>query len=592
MSDQHPPTSQPAPSQPAPSQPPPSQPPPSQPPPSQPTAVVRSRIDHKRRMSLIWAIPAVTVIIGAWLAWRTFSERGPLITITFDTAEGLQANQSHVRHKDVDMGVVQKVGLTPNLKSVQVTVRMSREAEPLLTDAAQFWVVRPRFFAGSISGLQTLFSGSYIDLLPASAGGEQKREFVGLENPPVLQSDVPGRTFLLEAKRIGSLNLGSPIMFRDLEVGEVLGWDVGEMARSITVHAFVREPFDKYVRDNSRFWNASGAKFKLGADGLQVQVESLRAVVLGGLAFETPDDPNITAESEANHTFPLYLSEDAAESSAYKRSVPFVTNFTGSVSGLTAGSSVTLRGLKIGEVASVSLFYDRVLDNVIVPVHFTLEPERIAMLELPTGGDLDTRMRNLVRRGLRVKLESANILTGQKQLAMDLYHDASPGELGKQGDAYVIPALGGSSDDVATAATSLINRLSDVPFESIGKSLDQTLAGVNALVNDRQLGESLTALRSTLASTQALIDNLNHGLTPAMQRLPAIAAGLDDAVKRTDRLVGSLDSGYGGDSRFSRDVSRMMMQLSDAARSIRVLADLLSRHPEALIRGRTDQGVQ
>jgi paraquat-inducible protein B len=131
-----------------------------------------------------------------------------------------------------------------------------------------------------------------------------------------------------------------------------------------------------------------------------------------------------------------------------------------------------------------------------------------------------------------------------------------------------------------------------VPFESIGKSLDQTLAGVNALVNDRQLGESLTALRSTLASTQALIDNLNHGLTPAMQRLPAIAAGLDDAVKRTDRLVGSLDSGYGGDSRFSRDVSRMMMQLSDAARSIRVLADLLSRHPEALIRGRTDQGVQ
>jgi paraquat-inducible protein B len=557
-----------------------------------PTAVVRPGIDHRRRVSLIWAIPVVTVIIGGWLAWRTLSDRGPLITITFETAEGLQAKQSHVRHKDVDMGVVEKVGLTPDLKRVQVTVRMNREAEPLLTDNAQFWVVRPRFFAGAISGLQTLFSGSYIDLLPSAEGGEYKRDFVGLENPPVLQSDVPGRTFLLQAKRIGSLNLGSPIMFRDLEVGEVLGWDVGEMARNVTVHAFVREPFDKYVHENSLFWNASGAKFQLGANGLQVQVESLRAVVLGGIAFETPDDPHITTESEADHAFTLYPSEDAADSSAFKRSVPFVANFSSSVSGLTAGSAVTLRGLKIGEVSGVSLVYDQAQDNVVAPVHFTLEPERIAMLELPSGGDLDTRMRALVHRGLRVKLETGNILTGQKQLAMDIYHDAGPGELGKQDDAYVIPVLGGSAEDVATAATNLVNRLNDIPFESIGNNLNQTLAGVNALVNDKQLGESVAALRATLASTQVLVNNLNHGLTPAMQRLPAIASGLEDSVKQTDKLIGSLESGYGGDSRFNRDVSRMMMQLSDAARSIRVLADLLSRHPEALIRGRTDQGVQ
>jgi paraquat-inducible protein B len=557
-----------------------------------PTAVVTSRIDHKRRLPLIWAIPVVTVIIGAWLAWSTISQRGPLITITFETAEGLQANQSHVRHKDVDMGVVQKVSLTHDLKRVEVTVRMNREAEPLLTDKAEFWVVRPRFFAGAISGLQTLFSGSYIDLLPSAEGGEPKREFVGLENPPVLQSDVPGRTFLLQAKRIGSLNLGSPILFRDLEVGEVLGWDVGEMAREITVHVFVREPFDKYVRDNSRFWNASGAKVQLGANGIQLQVESLRAVVLGGIAFETPDDSRITQESKADHPFPLYDDQDAADSSTYKRSVPFVANFTSSVSGLAAGSPVTLRGLKIGEVSSVSLVYDRVLDNVLVPVHFTLEPDRIAMLDLPTNGDLDVKMQELVQRGLRVKLASGNFLTGQKQLAMDVYKDAGAGELRKQGDAFVIPVMGGDADDVATAATNLVNRLNAIPFESIGKNLDETLAGVNALANDKELSESVAALHSTLTSARTLVDNLNHGLTPTMQRLPAIANGLESTVQRTDKLVASLQTGYGGDSRFNRDVSQMMLQLSDAARSIRVLADLLSRHPEALIRGRTDQGVQ
>jgi paraquat-inducible protein B len=559
---------------------------------SPPSAIVRSLLDRKRGLSLIWAIPVVTLFIGGWLAWRTWSERGPLITISFETAEGLQATQSHVRHKEVDMGVVQKIALSSDLSRVVVTVRMNKEAAPLLTDKARFWVVRPRFFAGSISGLSTLFSGSYIDLLPSGEGGEPQTDFVGLENPPVLQSDVAGRTFLLDANRIGSLNLGSPILFRDLEAGEILGWDVDEMARNITVHAFVRAPFDKYVHDNSRFWNASGASVQLGANGLQFQVESLRAIVLGGIAFDTPDDPKITAESEPNRAFTLYPNKDAADASVFKRSVPFVANFTTSVSGLGSGSPVMLRGLKIGEVSSVSLVYDRAADNVVVPVHFTLEPERIAMLDLPTDGDLDSRMRALIHRGLRVKLESGSILTGQKQLVMDIFPGAGPAELRKDGEDYVVPVLGGSADDVATAATNLVNRLNSIPFESIGQNLNQTLAGVNGLVNGKQLEDSIAALRTTLASARELVDNLNRGVTPAAKRLPEISAGLEEAVNRTNRLIGSVETGYGGDSRFSRDVDRLMMQLSDASRSIRVLADLLSRHPEALIRGRTDQGLQ
>jgi paraquat-inducible protein B len=556
-----------------------------------PSAVVRSHIDHRRRLSLIWAIPILTLIIGGWLAWRTISDRGPLITITFETAEGLSANQSHVRHKDVDMGVVQKIALSPDRRRVQVTVRMNKEAEPLLTENAEFWVVRPRFFAGAISGLQTLISGSYIDLLPGPPDGEPQRMFTGLENPPVLQSDVPGRAFLLKATRLGSLNLGSPIMFRDLEVGEILGWDIGEMARDVVIHAFVREPFDKYVHDNSLFWNASGASVQLGADGLKFQMESLRAVVLGGIAFDTPDDPKITEESEPDHTFALFQTKDAADASTFKRSVPFIANLSSSVAGLTVGSSVTIHGIKVGEVSQVALQYDRKTDSVIVPVHFTLEPGRIAMLNLPTDDSLDAKMRELVHRGLRVKLETSSFLTGQQQLAMDVFTNAGPGELEKQGDAYVIPGLGGG-EDIVTSATNLMNRLNAIPFEAIGQNLNQTLAGANALVNDRQLAGTIAALRSTLASTQTLVNNLNNGVTPMLQRLPGIAASLDNAVKKADKLIGSVETGYGGDSRFNRDISQTMAQLSDAARSIRVLADLLSRHPEALIRGRTDQGTQ
>ena len=194
-----------------------------QPPSHTPRAVVRSQLDRRRRLSLIWAIPIVSALIGAWLAWRTFEERGPLITISFESASGLTAGQSHVRHKDVDMGLVEKIALSKDLQRVVVTVRMNREATPLLTDKAQFWIVKPRFFAGALSGLETLVSGSYIELQPSAAGGQPVTHFTGLETPPVLTSDVPGHTFLLTASRLGNITLGSPVFYRDLDAGEVLG---------------------------------------------------------------------------------------------------------------------------------------------------------------------------------------------------------------------------------------------------------------------------------------------------------------------------------------------------------------------------------
>jgi hypothetical protein len=145
------------------------------------------------------------------------------------------------------MGTVQKVQLTDDLQHVLVTVRMNKEAKPLLNDRTKFWVVKPRFFAGSVSGLQTLISGAYIEMFPSRGGtGKPTRNFVGLENPPVLQTEVPGRTFLLKAPRIGSITLGSPVFFRDLQVGEVLGWDVANMAatKPYTGTSWYRTTFD------------------------------------------------------------------------------------------------------------------------------------------------------------------------------------------------------------------------------------------------------------------------------------------------------------------------------------------------------------
>ena len=263
----------------------------------------------------------------------------------------------------------------------------------------------------------------------------------GLNDPPVLQADVPGRTFRLRANRIGSINLGSPVFYRDLTVGEVLGWDVEEMANRVTIHAFVRAPFDPYVHDNSRFWNASGASLQLTGTGLHLHIESLRALILGGIAFETPESTASTPPDRHIQDFTLHASKDAADSAIYARSVPLIARFQGTVAGLEAGSPVTLRGIKIGSVASVGLLYDPLADTVVAPVRFAVEPDRIAQLDLHVDTDLDTMLANLIRRGLGVRLETANLITGQKQLAMEVIPNRPILEPSRLGGVFVVPVL-------------------------------------------------------------------------------------------------------------------------------------------------------
>jgi paraquat-inducible protein B len=554
-------------------------------------AAEQAHVHKHRHFSWIWLIPLVAALIGGWLAWTTLSSRGRLITVTFQSAEGLVAGQSKVKRKQVDLGTVEHIELTKDLSRVNVTIRMTREADPLLTDKAQFWVVKPRLFAGSLSGLDTLLSGSYIAMLPGAEGGQATDHFTGLEDPPVLESDVPGRTFLLKANRIGNISLGSPIFYRDFSVGEVLGWDVGDMADNVLIHAFVREPFDKYVRDGSRFWNASGVSVKLGASGIDLELQSLRAVVLGGIAFETPDEARSSKPSADRHQFPLYANQDAAESAAYSKRIPFVSYFDESVSGLARNSSVTVRGIKVGQVTDIQLQHDPSTDHVQAAVRFEVEPQRIT----ETGGDPNEDPKvvvaRLVAHGMRAQLTTTNILTGSQAVALDILPKAPPAEMKVEGDYLMVPtAPGGGLGDVATSASALMEKLRDLPFQQIADNLNDTLKGISAVANGPELRDTLTAAQATMKELQETVRNVDAGLDPALKRLPAIATGLQNTVAHADRLVTSAQSGYGDDSRFHRDIDRLLSQLNDTARSVRVLADLLTRHPEALIRGRTDTG--
>jgi paraquat-inducible protein B len=561
---------------------------------SEPPVTAHVVAHRARRISLIWLIPLVAIAIGAWLAWDTLSKEGPTITVSFDTAEGLQPGQSQLKYKDIVFGTVKTLELSADHNRVVITIATTHEAKPLLTSKTVFWVVKPRLFAGSVSGLETLLSGSYIGMLPGATAGRPQHHFIGREDPPILSEHVPGHVFLLRASRLGSISLGSPIFYRDLSVGEVLGWDIADMARYVTLHAFVRAPYDGYVHDDTRFWNASGLSIEFAGAGLKVELASLRALILGGIAFETPREENRTElASVENHVFPLFPDRATAQAASYTRKIPFVSYFPGAVGGLEAGSEVTVHGLPVGHVTDVHLVYDPKKGKVLAPVRYDVEPQRVAGTGTQPYQTSKEVVAALINRGLRASIASANLLTGAQHVALDFVPNAAPVQVALEGSDYVLPTIpGGGFAGIQDAANTLLAKVDAIPFDSIGKNLDGILKSANDLAGGPQAKEALTRLAATIAEAEVFARNLDSGTAPAFKQLPGMANRLQATVANANKLLVSLDSGYGGDTRFNRELERLLAQLNDAVTSIRSLADLLERHPEALIKGRPSGGVE
>jgi paraquat-inducible protein B len=558
--------------------------------PSAPTPTAKAR--RSRRIPLVWLVPLVTLAIGAWLAWDTWSKRGPTITIAFESAAGLQAGQSQLKYKDVTLGTVKALDISPDQTKVVVTVETVHAAAPLINDKTTFWVVKPQLFAGRISGLDTLLSGSYIGMLPSTEPGKAQHHFIGQPDPPVLATQVPGTTFLLNARRVGSLSVGAPIFYRDIDVGTVLGWDLADMARHVTVHAFVRAPFDKYVHDDSAFWNASGLSVRLTSSGIKVQMESLRALLLGGIAFDTRPDSKEPV-SAANHPFTLYADHEAALSAGFGKRLHMVSYFSGSVTGLEVGADVTLHGLKIGQVTDVDLFFDAAQNRIMVPVHYEVEGDRIVGVAAIQGAPTGRVAAEMVKLGFRATLQSTSLISGQKVVAIENVPGAPPAELKIEGDTFIMPSAdAGGLDSLTQSATELLTKINRIDFVAIGKNVAGATKGLDDIVNGAQLKQSLASLQASLSDVQDFMRKLDTDAGPAMARLPEISRKLEDSLTSINKLAGSVSRGYGDDSRFNRELDRLLPQLNDAVRSIRSLTDLLSRHPEALIKGRPGTGKE
>lgn len=553
--------------------------------PATPSANVRRHVGF----SWIWLLPLAALGLVAYLFYGLAREHGPTISITFESADGLTAEQTLVRYKAVTLGVVKRIELSEDLSHVVVQVRMSENAKDLLNDKTRFWVARPRF-SGGLSGLQTgletLVSGAYVAMDPGPPGGKSQSDFVGLEKPPSVRRDQPGSVYYLTAKSIGGIGEGAPIYYRDVNVGEVLSWELNE--EEVRLRVFVQAPYDQQVKKETRFWNSSGVSIDTGADGLHVELQSLKSLLAGGIAFRNPPrgSPLTPVPSEA--TFRLYPNQEQAEVDFYPHSVPYVSYFLASARGLARGSEVHMFGKPLGMVTDISLVRDPRPGNggrLAVRVAYVLQPAR-ALREadrLALEGD---GMRALLRDGLRVVLRTSSLLTGQKELSLEYVPSAKPVPEVQEDNVWVLPSTSDDLRDIGATMAQIADKLNHIPFEEMGDSANRILASVRDATAAPKLENAMTSLDTTLREAGALAKQARTDLGPALARLPAISEKLEKAVDGANEALGQ--GGYGTDSTVQRQVERTLSQVADAARSIRLLADFLNRHPEALVSGRRE----
>jgi paraquat-inducible protein B len=537
---------------------------------SLPQAVVQ----RKKQISIVWLVPIVAILIGGWLAYKGLTEKGPEITISFKSAEGLEAGKTKLKYKDVEIGQVQTIRFNADLSRVLVTAELVKEADPHLTENTRFWVVRPRVTASGVSGLGTIFSGAYIGMDPGKEG-KPARKFEGLEIPPVVTRDMPGRDFRLRASTLGSLDIGAPVYYRQIQVGQVTGYELDKTAQSMIIKVFINAPHDELVRKNTRFWNASGFDLKLDAGGLKINTESLVSIMLGGIAFETPTSLEAGGPAEEGDEFRLYETRDSIFERTYTEKRHFILNFNESIRGLTVGAPVEFRGIKIGQVVDIKAEYDLETTSPRITVLIETEPERWGG---NFAGTVDSKqqIQQLVEKGLRAQLKTGSLLTGQLFVDVDFHPDAPEAEVKFEQNFAEIPTIPAPLQVITARVNDLLSKLETLPIEQIGKDLGDTLQNVRRLSESKELLEAVQALNETLQHTRQLVQNLDSNVAPAM------GSTLDQAQKTLVSVEGTL----GKDAPLQHEMRRALKELAEAARGIRILTDYLERHPDALIYGK------
>jgi len=508
--------------------------------------------------SLVWIVPLLAALIGIGLVVKSVVSRGPTITISFSNADGLEPGKTKVKYKDVDIGSVRAIKLSPNLSHVLVTVELTKDAEAFAVKDSRFWVVRARVGASGVSGLSTLLSGSYIGA-DAGRSTETTDRFVGLESPPAVTIDEKGHRYTLRSDTLGSLDIGTPIFYRRIQVGQVTGYSLDPDGSGVTVQVFVSAPYDQYVGTNTRWWHASGVNLQLDSSGFKVNTQSLATILVGGLAFQSPPRQSAGPQAPNNAIFALADTESVAMREPDGPPIHAVMHFNQSLRGLSVGAAVDFRGIALGQVTDIGIEYDPKTHDFTMPVTVDLYPQRLSRpvrgetpsAVAPVGRELLMR---LVQRGLRGQLRTGNLITGQLYVALDLFPKVAPPKLDLTRDPLELPTLPNSLEELQVQVSDIVKKIDKIPLDKIGSNLNESIKSANQLFAQVN-GQLLPQLHDTLGAAQ--------------------------------KTFGAASATLQQDSPMQSDVHEALQQLTRTLQSLNALSDYLERHPESLLRGKT-----
>jgi len=521
---------------------------------------------HHGRPALVWVIPLVAALLGGWIALHSWLSKGPSITVAFRSAEGIEPGKTLIRYKNINVGNVTRVSFARD-GGVLVSASLTRDAGQFVREDSQFWVVRPRISAAGVSGLSTLFSGAYIGF---SAGRSDRsgHEFRGLEVPPADTEGRAGHEYILHAGDAGSLQVGSPVLFHRVKAGEVTAYQIDSDGSGMTLRIFIDSPYERFVTTAARFWHASGIDLTLDAAGLKVETQSAVAVLEGGLAFETPPNSAPGAPAPAGTQFELFKDQTSAMSHPYTQIQRYRMYFKESLRGLAPGAPVDLHGILVGEVRGFGIEYDQAQGIFRFPVDVDFYTEMLHehyMAGAQRANDTTQAGQHeivdrLVAAGMRARLKTGNLVTGQLYIDLDFVPHAPPTVINWNSPRPQMPSVEGGLNTLAEKVGDIATKLDQVPLDQISAELLKTLQ----------------ALQSTLGGTTTLVDHLNQDVTPAATAALGNARQALKAVESTLSEASPLQS----------DLRDTLKQLSRSARTLADLSDYLEQHPESLIRGK------
>ncbi len=513
-------------------------------------------INKKTELPLVWLLPLIALLVSGWLIAKSYNEKGPLITISFPTAEGLEVDKTKIRYLNVEVGKVTAISISDDLKTILISAQMNSTAAGYLNKNTSFWVVRPQVGLGGISGLGTLLSGPYIEIKPGDGGKEH--HFTGLTTPPLLKNNAEGTHFILETNNLGSMKPGTPINFHGIPVGEVLSHKLSDEANAIRLTVFINKPYDQFVRKNTRFWIDSGIDLSAGADGFKVRTGPLISLLSGGIAFRASAEDTVENIQPENSVFQLYDTYDLSTQIIYQNTLKYVMYFNGSVRGLTVGAPVQLRGIPIGKVTDINLELDKKTAEIHIPVTVELEPDRIKEINNDHNISDKDVIERLINKGLRAQLQTGSLLTGQLLVDLD-FHPKSKIVLSDNKNVYPeFPTTASSLDQFTHSANIIMDKVAKLPLEDLTSEANKTL---------QSLQSTSKAATGMLVTAQGTLNTADKTMASAHQVLSTLEPG----------------------STTHYELEQLLQELTQAASSVKQLTDYLEQNPNALIRGKKEQ---